>query len=56
MDPFIQAMARFLIECGNRTRRPGFVQNYLSRSANAQYEEDMKIMLDLTNESMFGFA
>ncbi|KIJ22928.1 hypothetical protein M422DRAFT_276585, partial [Sphaerobolus stellatus SS14] len=50
MAPFIKAMASYLIECGNRSLRPAFVKNYLSRSANAQFEADKKTMFDLTTD------
>ncbi|KIJ33095.1 hypothetical protein M422DRAFT_135929, partial [Sphaerobolus stellatus SS14] len=47
--PFVKAMGDYLVECGNRAMRPGFVQNYLSHSANVKFEEDKKIMLELTD-------
>ncbi|KIJ39879.1 hypothetical protein M422DRAFT_32485 [Sphaerobolus stellatus SS14] len=50
MSPFIKAMSSYLVECGNRARRPGFMQTYFSRTANVQFEADKKIMLDLTHE------
>ncbi|KIJ52228.1 hypothetical protein M422DRAFT_243833 [Sphaerobolus stellatus SS14] len=48
--PFVKAMADYLIECGNRSLRPGFVKNYLSHSANVKFEEDKKVMLELTSQ------
>ncbi|KIJ31781.1 hypothetical protein M422DRAFT_185486 [Sphaerobolus stellatus SS14] len=36
--------------CGNRSLRPAFVKNNLSRSANAQFEADKKTMFDLTTD------
>ncbi|KAF8520360.1 cytochrome P450 [Hysterangium stoloniferum] len=50
MVPFIKAMGSFLTEASHRSSRPALIQNYLSRTANAQFETDQKIMLDLTNE------
>ncbi|KIJ37662.1 hypothetical protein M422DRAFT_259760 [Sphaerobolus stellatus SS14] len=47
--PFVKAMGDYLTECGNRAMRSGFVQNYLSHSANVKFEEDKKIMVELTN-------
>jgi hypothetical protein len=43
-------MADFLLECDYRSRRPAVVQ-WMMRGSNAKYEEDMKIMNDLANES-----
>jgi cytochrome P450/NADPH-cytochrome P450 reductase len=45
------SIARFLKEAGNRATRPKLMQNYLVPSANAQYEADKKVMMDLTHES-----
>ncbi|KIJ41704.1 hypothetical protein M422DRAFT_255320 [Sphaerobolus stellatus SS14] len=50
MVPFVKAMADYLIECNNRALRPDFVKNYLSHAANVKFEEDKKVMLQLTEQ------
>jgi cytochrome P450/NADPH-cytochrome P450 reductase len=44
-------MSDFLLECDLRSGRPAFVQ-WMMRGSTAKYEEDMKIMKDLANESV----
>ncbi|KAF8606735.1 fatty acid hydroxylase [Ceratobasidium sp. AG-I] len=47
--PFVRAMGDFLIECLMRARRPNIIQA-VSYSANAKYEEDIKVMHKLADE------
>ncbi|KZT53966.1 cytochrome P450 [Calocera cornea HHB12733] len=49
LPPFVKAMAGFLLESGRRSQMPNVVQGFL-RKENAQYEADMKLMVDLCDE------
>ena len=48
--PFVTAMVDFLLESGHRASRLSLVQAVMT-SATAKYEQDIKIMSDLANES-----
>lgn len=43
-------MVDFLIECGNRSLRPGIVQSMM-HSTNAKYDADQQIMMELVDDS-----
>jgi cytochrome P450 / NADPH-cytochrome P450 reductase len=43
MHPFLRAMADFLVESGNRSRRPAFTDMFY-RQANKKYWEDIEVM------------
>ena len=48
--PFIQAMVDFLVESGRRANRLGLVKPMM-RGANAKYEQDIRTMARLAEES-----
>lgn len=48
--PFISAMVSFLIECGVRCKRPGFVNDYFFRGTAQKYWEDVNIMREIGRE------
>ena len=50
MQPFIEAMANFLVESGRRGNRPALLA-LLARSADQRYAQDQQVMLELANES-----
>ena len=43
-------MVEFLIECSNRTLRPGIIQSMM-RGTNAKYDANQQIMMELVDES-----
>ncbi|KZO97728.1 fatty acid hydroxylase [Calocera viscosa TUFC12733] len=49
LPPFVKAMGSFLLECGRRSQTPSLVQG-LMRTANAQYDADIKLMVDLCDQ------
>ena len=50
MHPFIKAMGDFLVEAGNRNRRPAFAPNFLYRAANDKFYADIDIMRKTADE------
>ncbi|KAF7367846.1 Fatty acid hydroxylase [Mycena sanguinolenta] len=51
--PFIVAMGDFLVECGLRASRPRVLGAVLGK--NAKYQQDMKVLKDLADQSAFEF-
>jgi cytochrome P450 / NADPH-cytochrome P450 reductase len=49
MHPFIKAMGDFLIECGNRNRRPPFA-SFFFRKAEAKFWADIELMRKTSDE------
>ncbi|KAI0690214.1 cytochrome P450 [Cytidiella melzeri] len=49
VHPFAQSMADFLVESGNRSKRPGIVKSMMV-STNAKYEADKNVMLKCIND------
>jgi cytochrome P450/NADPH-cytochrome P450 reductase len=52
MPPFVGAMTRFLLESGMRTQRSSVIQGWM-KETNRQYEADMKLMIDVCDESAY---
>ncbi len=50
LHPFIRAMGDFLSESSNRNRRPAFAPNFLYRSANEKYYNDIALMRKTADE------
>jgi len=48
--PFVSAMVSFLIECGVRSKRPSFVNDYVFRDSTQKYWENIQIMRDIGRE------
>ena len=48
--PFVTAMVDFLVESGQRANRPAIV-NAMMRGTTAKYEQDIKTMAELADES-----
>ncbi|CRG87032.1 NADPH-ferrihemoprotein reductase [Talaromyces islandicus] len=51
--PFISAMVSFLIECDWRSRRPGFVNDYVFRKTTQKYREDVNKMREIGREVVY---
>lgn len=49
MHPFIDAMADFLVESGNRARRPAIAQMFY-RNAQLKYDADIELMRETALE------
>lgn len=49
LHPFVDAMVGFLVESGLRTRRIG-IQQYFMRGAQAEYEENIKVIQKIATE------
>lgn len=52
VHPFARAMADFLLESGNRTRRPSIIVPFM-RSANAKYKQDTDLLMGYVDGSTF---
>ncbi|KAG6115628.1 hypothetical protein E4U14_000756 [Claviceps sp. LM454 group G7] len=50
LHPFVQAMGDFLSEAASRNRRPKFAPDFLYRSANQKYWDDIAIMRTTADE------
>lgn len=50
LHPFVQAMGDFLSEAASRNRRPKFAPDFLFRSANQKYWDDIAIMRTTADE------
>ncbi|KAM0554404.1 hypothetical protein ACHAO7_003542 [Fusarium culmorum] len=50
LHPFIEAMGDFLLESGNRNRRPAFAPNFLYRAANDKFYADIALMKSVADE------
>ena len=53
--PFVQAMVDFLIECNLRANRPGLLTSIMM-STTAKYEQDIKTMAELADESQYSHS
>lgn len=49
LHPFIEAMGNFLVESGNRSRRPPYT-SILYRHANQQYNDDIDLLRDTAHD------
>ena len=50
MHPFITAMTDFLIECGNKRRRPAFAPSFLYRAVDEKFNKDIATMRNVADE------
>lgn len=52
LHPFIEAMGDFLLESGNRNRRPAFAPNFLYRAANEKFYADIDLMKSVADSTL----